>query len=87
MEQFISQLAEKAGISNDQAKTAVDFVLGSLKNKLPEGIANQLGGVLGGKDFSLSSVAMDKLDDVKDDAMDKLKDLKDSAKGLIDKIF
>lgn len=48
MEELIKQVTERTGISEDQARTAVQTVLGYLQNNLPAGISQQLGGLLGG---------------------------------------
>lgn len=49
MEQTLVQLIqEKAGISEAQAQSALDTVVGFLKERLPEPIAGQLDAVLGG---------------------------------------
>jgi hypothetical protein len=48
MEEIIKQVSERAGISEAQARTAVETVLGFLKNRLPEPVAGQLDGFLGG---------------------------------------
>ena len=48
MEELIRQVAERTGISEAQAQTAVTTVLGFLKNRLPEPLAGQLDGFLGG---------------------------------------
>ncbi len=48
MDELIKQVVERTGISESQAQTAVTTVLGFLKNRLPEPIAGQLDGFLGG---------------------------------------
>ncbi len=48
MEELIKQVTERTGISEEQARTAVQTVLGYLQNNLPAGISDQLGGLLGG---------------------------------------
>ncbi len=48
MDELIKQVATKTGISEDQARTAVDTVVGFLKNRLPEPIAGQLDNVISG---------------------------------------
>lgn len=48
MDELIKLVSQKAGISPDQAKTAVTTVLGFLKDKLPAPIAGQIDGLLGG---------------------------------------
>lgn len=47
MEELIRQVAERTGISEAQAQTAVITVLGFIKGRLPEPLAGQLDGFLG----------------------------------------
>lgn len=46
MDQLIKQVSERAGISEAQAKTAVESVVGFLKERLPSPIAGQVDNVL-----------------------------------------
>lgn len=48
MDELIKQVMQKTGISAEQAKGAIETVMGFLKAKLPGPIAGQLDGVLGG---------------------------------------
>lgn len=48
MEELIKQVTTKAGISEEQARTAVSTVIGFLKTRLPEPIAGQLESLAGG---------------------------------------
>ena len=48
MEELIRQVAERTAISEAQAQTAVITVLGFIKGRLPEPLAGQLDGFLGG---------------------------------------
>ena len=48
MEELIKQVTAKAGISEDQARSAVATVVDFLKNKLPAPIAGQIENVIGG---------------------------------------
>lgn len=48
MEELIKLVSQKAGLSEEIAKKAVDAVIGYLKDKLPAPIAGQIDGVLGG---------------------------------------
>jgi hypothetical protein len=50
MDALIKMVAERAGIDESQAAKAVDVVIGQLKTRLPEPIAGQLEGFLGGDD-------------------------------------
>lgn len=49
MDELIKKVAEKTGISEDQARTAVTTVLGFLKDKLPAPIAGQIENAIGGE--------------------------------------
>ena len=48
MDELIKLVSQKAGLSEEMAKTAVETVIGYLKDKLPAPIAGQIDGVLGG---------------------------------------
>lgn len=48
MDELIKQISQKASISPDQAKTAVETVLAFLKDKLPAPLADQVKAALGG---------------------------------------
>jgi hypothetical protein len=47
-DELIGMVAQKAGISQDQAKKAVDTVWDFLDDKLPEPLAGQIDKVLAG---------------------------------------
>ena len=48
MDELIKLVSQKAGLSEEQAKAAVETVMGYLKDKLPAPIAGQIDSVLGG---------------------------------------
>lgn len=48
MEALIKMVAERAGIDESQAAKAVEVVVGQLKDRLPEPMASQVEGLLGG---------------------------------------
>jgi hypothetical protein len=48
MDELVKLVSDKAGISADQAKMAVNTVLGFLKEKLPPPVASQIDGLLAG---------------------------------------
>ena len=56
MDELINMVAQKTGISQDQAKTAVNTVLGFLKERLPASIGSHLDGVVGGGGSSASGL-------------------------------
>jgi hypothetical protein len=57
MDELINLVAQRAGISPEQAKVAVETVLSTLKEKLPAPVAAQIDGVLSGKSPDLGAVA------------------------------
>ena len=59
MDELIKLVTQKAGISEVQARQAVDTVIGFLKDKLPAPIASQIDGLLqgGGEAKDLSGLA------------------------------
>ena len=48
MDELVKMVADKVGISEAQAKQAVEMVMNFLKDKLPEPIAGQLDAALEG---------------------------------------
>jgi hypothetical protein len=86
MEELIKSISEKAGITADQSKTALNTVLGALKDKMPSALGGQLEGLLQGKELNVTSIikeaSADKMGDLKESASEKLDDLKDSFKKL-----
>jgi hypothetical protein len=48
MDELVKLVAQKTGISQDQARLAVTTVLGFLKEKLPAPLASQLDSVISG---------------------------------------
>ena len=63
MDELIKQVVERTGISEQQARGAVETVLGFLKTHLPEPIAGQLDGLVGGAGGAVGGLA-DKAGDV-----------------------
>ena len=49
MQQLIEQVTQRAGIPEEKARTAVDTVVGYLKERLPGPIASQLDGAVSGQ--------------------------------------
>jgi hypothetical protein len=52
MEKLIKLVSEKTGITETQAKGAVDTVIGFLKDKMPAGIGNQVESFVKGSTVS-----------------------------------
>ncbi len=48
MDELIELVSQKTGLSKEMSKTAVDVVIGFLKDKLPEPIAGRIDDVLSG---------------------------------------
>jgi uncharacterized protein (DUF2267 family) len=53
MDELIKQVSQKANISPDQAKAAVESVLAFLKEKLPAPLADQVKAALSGACISV----------------------------------
>lgn len=49
MDELISQLTSRVGLSPQQARQAAETVLGFVKSRLPGPIASQVDGIIGGK--------------------------------------
>ena len=56
MDELVKLVAKKTGISEELAKTAVQVVLGYLKDKLPAPIAGQIDGVISGGGGDLGDI-------------------------------
>lgn len=48
MNQLINMVAQRTGISEDKARTAVDTVVGFLKERAPAGLSGQIDSLIGG---------------------------------------
>jgi hypothetical protein len=59
MEELIKQVSTRAGISEDQARSAVTTVLEFVKGKLPDPIASQIESAIGSSGGSVSKAAGD----------------------------
>jgi hypothetical protein len=56
VDQLIQQVCQRAGINPDQARTAVNTVLGYVKDRLPPQLASQLDGVVGESSSNMGNV-------------------------------
>ncbi|HEU5441751.1 MAG TPA: hypothetical protein VFU88_20885 [Ktedonobacterales bacterium] len=66
MDQLVNMVAQRAGISSDQAQKAVQTVLGFLKDKLPGPIASQLDSVVGGQGTNVGQMGQQAMGGVGD---------------------
>jgi len=48
MDELVKSVADRVGISEDQAKKAVDIVVGFLKQRLPGSVSGQVDSLLAG---------------------------------------
>lgn len=53
---LIQIVADKAGISHEQAESAIEAVVGSVKDKLPAGIGEQVEKMIKGGEFDASAL-------------------------------
>lgn len=61
MNEIISMVMQKTGISQDQARTAVETVVGALKSRLPESIGSHLDSAVSGQGGGGTGGLSDKL--------------------------
>lgn len=73
MEELIKEVSTKAGITADQAKTAITTVAESLKSKMPHYFHTQIDNLINGG--SLSEGVKNKMEDLKGDLEDAAKNL------------
>lgn len=59
MDELVKRISEKTGISEDQARSAVNMVSGFLKEKLPAPIAGQIDNVLSGAGGGMTDTLSD----------------------------
>ena len=59
MDELIKQVTAKAGISEDQARSAVNTVLGFVKDRLPAPIADEIENVMTGEGGGVSGTLGD----------------------------
>jgi uncharacterized protein (DUF2267 family) len=57
MDELIKQVVERTGISESQARTAVETVVGFLKERLPAPIASHVDGALGAAGGAAGTIA------------------------------
>ena len=48
MQELINMVAQRAGLSEDKARSAVDTVIGYLKERAPSGLSGQIESLIGG---------------------------------------
>ncbi|MBC7929466.1 MAG: hypothetical protein H7Z38_02765 [Rubrivivax sp.] len=63
MDEIVKQVVEKTGISESQARSAVETVVGFLKDRLPAPLAGQVDNALGAAGGAVGTIA-DKAGDV-----------------------
>ena len=56
MDELVQYVTEKTGLSEDQAREAVEAVLAYVKDKLPEPIAGQVENLLGGSGLDVEGL-------------------------------
>lgn len=48
MDNLVNMVAQRTGISEDKARTAVDTVVGFIKDKAPASLSGQIDSLIGG---------------------------------------
>jgi hypothetical protein len=57
MNALINMVAQRAGLSEDKARTAVDTVIGFLKERAPAGLSGQIDSLVGGEGGGSGGIA------------------------------
>ncbi len=55
MDELVNQISSRTGISEDQARQAVEMVIGFIKTKLPEPLASQVDSLVAGGNIDILS--------------------------------
>jgi len=61
MDELKTKLMEQLGLDESVANSAIETVLGFVKDKLPEGAQGMLDSVMGGEGGDIASGAVDKI--------------------------
>ncbi|MEO6809458.1 MAG: DUF2267 domain-containing protein [Isosphaeraceae bacterium] len=64
MDELVTLVVQKTGLSPEQARSAAETVLGFLKTKLPEPIAGQIDTFVSGSDTGSSGSVTQSLGDI-----------------------
>lgn len=70
MDELVSLVSKKTGLSKEMSKTVVDVVLDFIKKKLPAPVAAQIDGLLSGQGTGAVGAVANALEDGKIDAND-----------------
>lgn len=65
MDELVRQIVTRTGVSEAQARQAVDIVLNFAQSRLPAPIASQLGSIIGSDSAADSNTAGDVQDQMK----------------------
>lgn len=84
MDELISMVSQKAGITTEQAKTAVVTVMDYLKNNLPDSVSGQFDAMMGAMGGMMGS-AGDAMKGGMSGAMDMAKGVTGSMGGMLGK--
>lgn len=74
MQELINELMQKAGLTEESAKKAIETTMGFIKSKLPPMFGDKIDDIVNGK-FDLSSMFGGGSKGDNDSPLDKLKDM------------
>lgn len=80
MQEYIDELQRKVGLTAEQAKQAVEAIVGKVKSKIPESLHGAVDGIFSGKAQETFSTFQQKAEGYANQAGDKLKEFGDRAK-------
>lgn len=83
MKEYINELQEKAGLTAEQAKKAIETIVAKVKSKVPESFHGSIDSIFGEE---ASETFQQKARSFSDQAEEKIKEFRSQAKEQISKL-
>lgn len=86
MEEYIKELQDKVGLTAEQAKKAIETIVGKVKSKIPESLHGAIDGVFSQQNADKVNQFRQQAEDYADQAGDKLKAFGQQAKSELNEL-
>lgn len=83
MQEYIDELQQKAGLTEDQAKQAVEIIVSKVKSKVPESFHSAIDNLFAGQ--TASDALKQKYQNFSDQASEKLEQFGNEAREQLNK--
>lgn len=83
MQEYIDELQQKAGLTEEQAKQAIDIIVNKVKSKVPESFHSAIDNLFAGQ--TASDALKQKYQDFSDQASEKLQQFGKEAQEQLNK--